>query len=56
MLFGLLVDRLKRVHGPNLAPMIAGEGGVGGDSILGVRKRGGGLGSERSKRVATSRN
>lgn len=40
----LLVCPLERVRGPNLAPLMPGEDGVGGYVALRVRAHGGGFG------------
>ena len=42
--FDLLVDPLERVRGPDLAPVMPGEDGVGGHVVHRVREHGGGFG------------
>ena len=41
--FGLLVDPIERVRGPDLAPVMPGENGVGGHIVLRVREHAVGL-------------
>lgn len=39
--FDCLVHLFEQVRGPDLSQVVAREGGVGGDDVLGVREHGG---------------